>query len=105
MGPISFIAQAATTDLITDPIYPQRISDTEGLIQIEMVGAGSDTTGDVTLQGRVSNDAPWDDIETWDETDMTGDTMIDTVIQYPAMRIVLANVAGSDPVINVWLEY
>ena len=90
------IAEDVTTDTSSDvtalPVSGGPIF--EGVFQTEFE---SDTgSGNVTLEGRVSPDAPWVSVLTHDASDAGA------VVLFPEVRVTTDSTSGS-PTINCWI--
>ena len=81
-----------TSNTTGDSVNPKRIPEREyGVLQVEITDTGS-----AVLQGRLGADAPWHDVETFN------DSGIKVVRLFPFMRVDVTVSAGS---VNAWLEY
>lgn len=83
-----------------DTFYFNRQFDSDGILQIYALGAGKTYVGE--LYGRVSNDAPWYLIDTYDETQLVSNTFGTGVAIFPQMRFVLSGQTNLTD-FDVWL--
>ena len=109
MGRTHHLLDAVTAAPATPTVvYPQRASDETGIFQVSQPSATGTFT--VNLQGRLSPDAPWYDIEEilYDSTDDHNDmastpfTISAVVVIFPEMRGNVSAISGAT--VSAWLS-
>ena len=99
-----------TDEVSTDHIITQRISDESGAFQVEFsTDPGGGATGECVLEGRLSPDAPWATLASFDIVDLNGLSPISKIMTgvtiTPETRFAFRNsvsVSGT-PTANVWI--
>ena len=81
-------------------IYPQRITSEVGIFQIQMLNTPDAT---LNLEARLSQDAPWYTVLSYDEPILIGGTYAALIGVFPEMRVKILELNNATTTLDVWI--